>query len=127
MRVILDAGLLIAQESRPDAAVGLVDSYAELTAAPPHVPATVVAQVWRGGARRQAPLARLLAGVDIDVLDEPRAREVGQLLANSGTSDIADAHVVIAAESGDLIITSDPIDIARLAKVAGKQVAIIAI
>ena len=79
------------------------------------------------GAGRQAPLATLLARADIDDLDAERARQVGRLLADSGTDDITDAHVVVIAESGDLIITTDPIDIAHLAKTAGKQVAIAAI
>lgn len=124
MKVVVDAGVLIAHESRPDAAVGLLDEYAALSDAPPRVPATVVAQVWRSGWGRQAPLATLLARSDIDDLDAERARQVGRLLAESGTDDITDAHVVVVAESGDLIITSDPLDIAHLAKVAGKQVAI---
>ena len=82
-----------------------------------HVPATVLAQVWRGGPR-SAPVARLLAAADVTVvpLDEGRARAVGLLLASSGTSDVADASVVLCArEHGrDVIVTSDPDDLRRL-------------
>ena len=38
----------------------------------PTVPAPVVAQSWRGGGR-QALLARLLAGCDVEALDAPSA------------------------------------------------------
>ncbi len=127
MRVILDAGLLIASERHPPAAATLLDDYLAFSEVPPRIPATVVAQVWRSGWGRQAPLAKLLSTADVDTLNEPRAREVGQLLADAGTDDIADAHVVVAAESGDLILTSDPVDIARLAMVAGKDVHIVTV
>jgi hypothetical protein len=37
------------------------------------------------------------------------------LLAQTGTSDIADAHVVICAQTaGYAVITSDPLDLKRL-------------
>lgn len=40
---------------------------------------------------------------------------VGRLLAASGTSDIADAHVVICARRTDQpVVTSDPGDLSRL-------------
>ena len=48
----------------------------------PTVPAPVVAQSWRGGGR-QALLARLLAGCDIEALDDGQARAVGSLAATS--------------------------------------------
>ncbi len=124
MKVVLDSGALIAVERRASALLTDVRELARNGAGTPEVPASVVAQVWRGGAGRQAPLAAFLARCRVGVLDESRARRVGLLLADSGTTDIADAHVVVTAESGDLIITSDPVDIARLAVAAGKQVRI---
>ena len=45
----------------------------------PIVPAPVVAQSWRGTSR-QALLARLLSGCDIEALDDGQARSVGALL-----------------------------------------------
>jgi hypothetical protein len=127
VKAVLDSGALIALERRPGALLSDVRDLALHGGGAPVVPATVVAQVWRSGAGRQAPLAAFLGRCRVGALDASRAREVGQLLAASGTDDIADAHVVVAAESGDLIITSDPLDIATLARAAGKQVAIIAI
>ena len=127
MKVVLDSGALIALERHPGALLADVREHVRGGGDTPVVPASVVAQVWRSGTGRQAPLAAFLGRCRVGVLDAERARQVGRLLADSGTDDITDAHVVVVAESGDLIITSDPVDIARLAKAAGKQVAIAAI
>jgi hypothetical protein len=60
----------------------------------PTVPApVVVAQSWRDGALP----ARLLAGCDVDALDDRQARSVGSLAARTVTGDIADAGVVEGA------------------------------
>lgn len=48
-------------------------------------------------------------------LDGSQAQAVGALLARTGTSDIADAHVVVCARTaGYAILTSDPLDLRRL-------------
>ena len=48
-------------------------------------------------------------------LDRVDALAVGQLLAGSGTTDIADAHVVVCARrAGQPVVTSDPGDLQRL-------------
>ena len=48
-------------------------------------------------------------------LDGAHAQAVGALLAQTGTSDIADAHVVICAQTaGYAVVTSDPLDLKRL-------------
>lgn len=111
----LDAGALIAFERNDRRVVGLLARALEhgwrLT-----VPAGVVGQVWRDG-RRQARLARLLAAdeVEIEALDDRRAREAGQLCGARGTADVIDASVVQGARSrGDRIATSDPEDLQRL-------------
>lgn len=127
MRVIIDSGALIALERRPRPLTKQLDALAARSGHVALVPATVVAQVWRTGSDRQAPLAAFLSQSDIDPLDDARARAVGRLLAASGTDDIAGAHVVEAANSGDVVFTSDPVDIARLARAAGKVLAIIAV
>ena len=44
----------------------------------PTVPAPVLAQSWRGGSR-QALLSQLLAGSDVEPLDDGQARSVGSL------------------------------------------------
>ena len=48
-------------------------------------------------------------------MDEDQARQVGRLLAATGTSDITDAHVALCALRHDAaVLTSDPDDIRRL-------------
>lgn len=80
----------------------------------PVVPAAVLAQAWRGGP--QPLLSRLLAGCQVEALDEPLARSAGAALALAETSDVVDASVVVgAAFRNDVIFTSDPGDIWRLA------------
>ncbi len=87
----------------------------------------VVAQVWRGGHGRQAPVARLLAGVEVVPVDDGLGRRAGMLLAVGGGSDAIDAAVVCLAEDGDDILTSDPGDLRALAEAAGKHVELIAV
>lgn len=80
------------------------------------VPATALAQVIRNPAK-QVRLWRMVQHDKTDVvpLDAFYAQAVGLLLAKSGTSDIADAHVVICAQrAGYAVITSDPFDLRRL-------------
>ena len=80
----------------------------------PVVPAGVLGQAWRGGP--QAGLSRLLRGCQVEELTEARARAVGLACARSGMSDIVDASVVIGALArGDLVVTSDPDDLRRIA------------
>ena len=87
----------------------------------PVVPAGVLAQAWRGGP--QPRLSRLLAGCWIEPLDEPLARSTGAALAMAETSDVVDASVAVgAAIRDDVVITSDPDDIQRLAAALNLQV-----
>ena len=82
-----------------------------------HIPAPVVAQVWRSGSSRQARMARLLNADDTEVLafDLEMAKAAGRLLAESGTADVVDASVVLCARlRGDRVVTSDPQDLLRL-------------
>ena len=91
----------------------------------PVVPAPVVAQAWRGGGPRQASLARLLRGCRVEPLDERRARAVGALIAASGHDDVVDVAVVEgAARRRDLVWTSDPRDLGRVAAAADGDVSI---
>ncbi|MGH7734671.1 MAG: hypothetical protein ACREOE_13485, partial [Gemmatimonadales bacterium] len=85
----------------------------------------VVGQVWRGGSGRQAPVARLLAGVDVAPIDNLLGRRAGTVLARSGHSDAIDAAVVCLARDGDDILTSDPGDLRDLAQAAGTHVELI--
>jgi hypothetical protein len=87
----------------------------------PTVPAPVVAQGWRGGAR-QALLARLLVGCDVEALEDEQARAVGSLAARAGTPDVVDACVVEGAlRRRDLVVTSDPDDLKGIATAVGRR------
>ncbi len=115
MSLTLDAGALIAIE-RGDRAVVAIIARAWQRKEVLAVPAGVVGQVWRDG-RRQARLARLLASelIEIEPLDDERARAAGQLCGVRGTSDVIDASVALCARTRDHgVLTSDPDDIAHL-------------
>lgn len=110
---VLDAGVLIAFEraERRVAAFleAVIEDEKEIV-----IPASALAQVWRGGPR-SARLARLIAGSQSDPLDEVRAKEVGERLGSHGKADVADAHVVCCALERDAeLLTSDRYDIEAL-------------
>lgn len=124
MTDIVDSGALIALESddrrmwrRLKAALQAQD--------PPRTHGGVVAQVWRGGAGRQARLAGALQAVDIVPLDYALARRSGVLLARSGLDDAIDAALAALADHGDQIITSDPGDLAILVAAANRRIDIV--
>lgn len=111
----LDAGALMAFE-RADRAVVAIVTRAIALGTKLAVPAGVVGQVWRDG-RKQARLARLLGSriVDVEPLDDARARAAGQLCGVTRTREVIDASVVLCAKArGHGVLTSDPTDIRRL-------------
>jgi hypothetical protein len=113
--VTLDAGGLIALD-RDDRRMVVLLARATQTGARVTVPASVLAQAIRRP-DRQVRLARLIRQPTTDVIDLGRvdATNVGRLLAASGTSDIADAHVVICARrAGQPVVTTDPGDLRQL-------------
>ncbi|HUC24350.1 MAG TPA: PIN domain-containing protein [Streptosporangiaceae bacterium] len=113
--VTLDAGGLIAVD-RDDRRVVVLLARARETGARVTVPASALAQAIRRP-DRQARLARLIRQPTTDVisLDRVDATNVGRLLAASGTSDIADAHVVVCARRANQpVVTSDPGDLRQL-------------
>ena len=124
--LILDAGAFVAAERGDRDLVALIKRERQAG----RVPVTcggVVAQVWRGGQGKQAPLARLLAGVEVVPIDGSLGRRAGMLLARSGQSDAIDAAVVCLAGDGDDILTSDPGDLRGLAEAAGVHIELIAV
>ncbi|HEX2699936.1 MAG TPA: hypothetical protein VHM89_06995 [Acidimicrobiales bacterium] len=112
---VLDAGALVGFERNDRRVVGIV------ARALHHgdaliVPAGVVGQVWRDGAR-QVRLVRLLGSpvCQVVALEDAGARAAGQLCGVSGTSDVIDATVVLVARQRALrVVTSDPDDLRRL-------------
>ena len=113
--IAFDAGGLIALERNDRRVYSLIDT-ALLDGGRIVVPATALAQVIRNPAK-QVRLWRMIQADRTDVipLDAGHAQAVGALLAKTGTSDIADAHVVVCAQrAGYAVITSDPFDLRRL-------------
>lgn len=123
--VTYDAGALIAAERGSRSIWALhrraLDNKERLT-----VSAGVLGQVWRGGP--QAQLSRLLRGCDVEPLTEHDARMAGVALSRSGASDLIDAVVVVTALArGDLVVTSDPDDLTRIASAVGAALRIHAV
>ena len=123
--LVLDAGALVAADRsdrrfRATLAVALEQGWDV------RVPAMVIAQAWRDPAGRQVHLGRLLRAAEVRRVDGPTARAAGVLCGKARTSDPIDATVVLAAETGDRIVTSDPGDIAKLADAAEIAVTIAA-
>ena len=113
--VTLDAGGLIALD-RDDRRVVVLLARARETSARVTIPASALAQATRRP-ERQVRLSRLIRQPGTGVIDlgQVDAPHVGRLLAASGTSDIADAHVVICARrAGQPVVTSDPGDLRQL-------------
>lgn len=114
--ITLDAGGLIALD-RNDRRVVVLIARAMESGMRVTVPATALAQAIRNPAR-QARLSRLIRqpGTHLVALDAPDATAVGRLLAKTGTSDIADAHIAICAQrAGQAVVTSDADDLKRIA------------
>lgn len=122
--LILDAGALIAID-RDDRAVAAQLRVASRNGLELRTNAMVVSQVWRDTRGRQAALAQLLHAVDVRSIDQGTGRDAGELVGKAGTSDTIDATVVLLANHGDRILTSDPADLQHLAAAAGTTAIII--
>jgi hypothetical protein len=119
--LVLDSGALIALEKN-DRAMWRRLKAALVANSVPVTHGGIVGQAWRGGGPRQALLSRALAGVDVRPLDESLGRAAGTLLARDGGVDVIDAALVLLAEDGDDIVTSDPEDLEPLAMRLGRHV-----
>jgi hypothetical protein len=118
MRVVLDAGALVALE-RSHHKVTVIMERERRAGRRPLTHGGVVGQVWRGGSGRQANLARWFPWVEVVPLDDDLGRRAGLLLGRTRTSDVVDAAVVLLGQHGDQILTSDPGDLRPLAAAMG--------
>ena len=124
MSLVLDAGALVAVERADRETVALIKQ--ELLAGrAPITHGGIIGQVWRGGAGRQASLARLLPGLDVASLDDSLGRRAGVLLGRARMKDVVDAALVQLAIDGDVLMTSDTADLELLASAAGLQIDIV--
>ncbi len=117
MKAVLDAGALMAVDRR-NRVIGAQLRVLQQQGTPIRVSTAVVGQAWRDG-RKQANLARVLAGVGIVPLAEDDGKRIGELLALAGSADVVDAHVALMAAHADLVLTSDPGDIRKLLQARG--------
>lgn len=109
----LDSGALIALERKDDRMKALLDRMLSHPDTVIHIPAGVLAQVFRDGSK-QVRLARLLkkGQARVVVLDEDTARAAGILIGLRGTDDVVDASVVICARRyHQSVVTGDPEDL----------------
>jgi predicted nucleic acid-binding protein len=119
VRIILDSGAIIASE-RNDPTLAAILKAARKHRTPILVPATVVAETWRGP-KVHARTAQFFGSVDgFPELNEQSARQVGALLALSKTAAIVDGNVVSVAIAlrPATIVTSDVHDVTLLLKSA---------
>jgi hypothetical protein len=112
VKAVLDAGALVAVDRR-DRLIGAQLRVLQQQGTPVRVSSAVVGQVWRDG-RKQALLARVLAGVGVEALSKDDGKRIGELLLLAGSADVVDAHVALMTGHGDLVLTSDPRDIGSL-------------
>jgi predicted nucleic acid-binding protein len=118
--VTYDAGALIAAE-RGSQSMWWLHRDLLKRGVQPTLPTVVLGQAWRGGP--QARLSRLVNGCRIEAFTEQQARTAGAALARSGSSDLIDAVVIVTAlDRNDLIVTSDPDDLRRIATASGRTV-----
>lgn len=112
--ITLDTGVFIALERRQRRALTLWEKWA-LNKTALTSPAVVVAEWWR---ERGWSAARLLAGINVEPVDEALARVAGEVLGELqlGREHTIDAIVMAsAAQRGDTLYTADFDDMARLA------------
>jgi len=117
VKAVLDAGALVAVDRR-DRMTGAQLRVLQQRGTPVRASSAVVGQVWRDG-RKQANLARVLAGVGIEALGKDDGKRIGELLALAASADVVDAHVALMTAHADLVLTSDPDDIRQLLRARG--------
>ncbi len=124
MRLIFDTGALIALERNNFTMWRRVKAAIDARE-PPVCHGGIVGQVWRGGGARQARLVHALGMLYIRPLDAALGRAAGELLARTRQHDVIDAALVLLAQDGDRIYTSDPDVLAPLARAADLDVELV--
>jgi hypothetical protein len=123
--VVYDAAVLVAADRNERRAWAEHKARLEFGVIP-LVPAPVVAQVSRSP--QQAQLRRFLTGCAVVPLGEREAHEAGRLLGLTRTADVVDAVVVTTAlRQKAMILTGDRVDMERLVRASGREVAVVAV
>lgn len=124
--VTYDTGALLAAE-RNDRRMWALHAGFLAEEVVPIVPAPVLAEAWRGGAR-QASLSRLLAMCEVEPMSEEQARRVGTLAGTARHDDVVDVSVVEGAvRRRDAVVTSNEGDIGAIAKATSSMLRIVAL
>jgi hypothetical protein len=124
--VTYDTGALVAAE-RNDRRMWALHAGFLAEEVLPVVPAPVLAEGWRGGAR-QASLSRLLAMCEVEPMSEEQARHVGVLAGRTAHDDVVDVTVVEGAiRREDAVVTSNEDHIRDIAAAARARLHIEAI
>ena len=109
--VVLDASVFIAVERRDKTVIRLVQRFVDVET-PLVTSAGVVAQVWRGGAGPQFPVAFLLRRTIVADLTHSAARLIGRMLGAAGAADAVDGHLVLLArQHGWPVLSADADDL----------------
>jgi hypothetical protein len=120
--VVYDAAVLIAADRNERRAWAEHKARLEFGMIP-LVPAPVVAQVSRSP--QQTQLRRFLTGCAVVPLGEREAHEAGRLLGLTRTADVVDAVVVTTAlRQKAMILTGGRVDMERLVRASGREVAV---
>jgi hypothetical protein len=115
---VLDSGALIALERSDERMTNLLKR-TRAEQARLILPASVLAQTWRGGHGRQALVAALV-NLDperclIAIVDSAAAKRIGLKIGESGHADVVDVHVaLLAREHRAVVVTSDRDDLLRV-------------
>ena len=125
--VTYDTGALIAGE-RNDRRMWALHMAFIVEEVIPVVPAPVLAEAWRGGPR-QASLARMMAGCEVEPMSADQARRVGELAGRANHDDVVDTAVVEGAvrRDDDVIVTSNESHLRRIAEAARQLIRIEAV
>jgi predicted nucleic acid-binding protein len=109
--ITFDTGALIALERRR-AAIATVFALATQQGRVMTVPAPVVVEWWRGRSKKRDDI---LASIDVEPLDEALAKVAGEAIAAVAGASVVDAIVMASASRrGDVVYTSDEMDLLRL-------------
>jgi len=114
--LVLDSGGVsrLAQHSRDSLA--LIVALREQGLWPPRVPSVVLTECLQGHAGRDANVNRFLETCEImEIVTESLARRAAQLRRLARRGSAVDALVVVSAEPGGTVLTSDTDDLEALA------------
>lgn len=125
MNLVLDAGALIGIDRDDRRVAGLIE-LGRRAVAGVVTTAPVVGQAWRDGSR-QARLARALLMIDVRPVGLADAKDAGDLLRHTRSSDVVDALVALVALPGDQVLTSDPHDLERLMRARQIDASVVAV